>query len=68
MYVRVSEGVVVRVELERWSAVVVVRVVHADTVAVVYIAAEPLQLAAGSTSPASQSTAHLHLYLLNLTY
>lgn len=67
MRVRVSVGVVVRGELERRAAVVVVRVVHADAIAVVHVAAEPLQLAAVTSTARAlttqSTTAHLHLSL-----
>lgn len=61
--VRVSVGVVVRGELERRSAVVVVRVVHADAIAVVHVATETLQLAAVTSPARAHST---HLYYLTL--
>lgn len=72
MRVRVSVGVVVRGELERRAAVVVVRVVHADAIAVVHVAAEPLQLAAVTSTARTLTTQStftlLKLRLLPLRY
>lgn len=65
--VRMSVGVVVRGELERRSAVVVVRVVHADAIAVVHVATETLQLAA-VTSPARAHSTHLYYLTLLQTF